>query len=187
MPYPAQLDFDSLVAKASEIIETEGLAQLSLSKLAKEFGVKAPSLYKYVKNKAELLRAVNLRTARKLTLGIVDYVPSDAEPLDQALYLAQAYRQFAHRNPRIYSLVFSYQEAASRPDPAELESLALMLQAVTRNLTDEENSLPVLRGLFALVHGYITLEINEQFQRGGDLDATFNSVVRAYLAGWQTR
>lgn len=187
MPYPAQLDYDVLIEKATEIIETEGVAHLSLNKLAAEFGVKAPSLYKYVKSKAELLRAINLLTAQKLTIRLVDQIPSDAEPFDQALYLAQAYRQFAHKNPRIYSLMFSHQEPESRPDPAELESLALVLQAIMQNLINAENSLPALRGLFALIHGYVSLEINEQLQRGGDLDATFKTVVQAYLTGWNNK
>lgn len=184
MPYPSQLDYEALIEKASELIETEGLAQLSLSKLAGEFGVKAPSLYKYVKNKAELLRAVNLRTAEKLTLEIVNCVPPDAEPIDQALYVTRTYRDFAHQNPRVYSLAFSHQDAENRPDPTELEALAKLLQAIMVQYVGEENSLSALRGLFALVHGYVSLELNEQFQRGGDLDATYNMVVRAYLAGW---
>ncbi len=187
MPYPAQLDYDSLIEKACEQIEAEGLAQLSLSKLAKEFGVKAPSLYKYVKNKAELVRAVNLRTTSNLVLTIVDEVPSDLGPVEKSVHLAKSYRRFAHRHPQLYSIIFSYQEAESRPDPVELANLAGMLEAVMLGLTDSEHTLPALRGLFALVHGYVMLELNEQFQRGGDLDETYEQVVRAYLVGWQNK
>jgi AcrR family transcriptional regulator len=35
---------------------------VSLAMLAASFGIKAPSLYRHVKNKAELLQAVNLLT-----------------------------------------------------------------------------------------------------------------------------
>lgn len=187
MPYPSQLDYDSLIEKAREKIEAEGLQQLSLSKLAQEFGIKAPSLYKYVKNKAELLRAVNLRTATQLIHEMVDNVPEHLSPFEEAIRMAHAYRQFAHQHPQLYSIVFSYQEAESRPDPADLEELAILLQRVVAKLTGEEKSLSALRGLFALVHGYVSLEMNEQFQRGGNLDDTFEQVVKSYLIGWQNQ
>jgi hypothetical protein len=29
------------------------------------------------------------------------------------------------------------------------------------------------------------LELNGQFQRGGDLSLTFEEIVKAYLQGWQ--
>jgi hypothetical protein len=70
-----------------------------------------------------------------------------------------------------------------QPDPAQLAALAIPLQAIIAQAVGEERSLMALRGLWALVHGYVMLEMYGQFQRGGSLEATFQHVVDAYLAG----
>ena len=66
MPYPSQINADSIVAAACEIIERDGVEALSLGKLAEALGVRAPSLYRYFENKAALIQAVNLRTLQAL-------------------------------------------------------------------------------------------------------------------------
>jgi len=50
-------------------------------------------------------------------------------------------------------------------------------------LVGEEAALPALRGGWALVHGFVMLEISGQFRRGGDLDAAFAHAVAAYIRG----
>ncbi len=53
------------------------------------------------------------------------------------------------------------------------------------DVVGEANSLPALRGMLALLHGFVSLELSERFQRGSDFDATYDAVVAAYLRGWQ--
>jgi hypothetical protein len=62
---------------------------------------------------------------------------------------------------------------------------AITIQKIIVQISGEEKSLPALRGLLAITHGYIMLELNGQFQRGGDLSLTFEEIVKAYLQGWQ--
>ena len=59
-----------------------------------------------------------------------------------------------------------------------------MVQEIMARISGAENSLAALRGSLALTHGFITLELNGQFRRGGDLSETFDQIIRAYLAGW---
>ncbi|MCA9902121.1 MAG: helix-turn-helix transcriptional regulator, partial [Anaerolineales bacterium] len=60
MPYPSQVNRETIVAQAWQLIEAEGADNLSLSKLAEQLGIKAPSLYRHVGSKAGLLQAINL-------------------------------------------------------------------------------------------------------------------------------
>ncbi len=84
-----------------------------------------------------------------------------------------------------YSLLFANNNADQRPDAAASEQSVIPLQTLMAGLTGEANSLPALRGLLALAHGYATLELNQQYRRGGDLDETYNRIIEAYLNGWQ--
>jgi len=61
---------------------------------------------------------------------------------------------------------------------------AIQIQAIIKEITGEGNSLTALRGLLALVHGFVMLEINGQLRRCGDLQQTLQDAVRAYLRGW---
>ena len=65
-----------------------------------------------------------------------------------------------------------------------LEALAIPIQQVMAEISGEEGSLAALRGLWALLHGFMLLELSGQFRRGGDLEAAFVQSVEAYLNGW---
>jgi Tetracyclin repressor-like, C-terminal domain len=76
-------------------------------------------------------------------------------------------------------------EPARQPDPDYLVQLILPLQAIVAQIAGEDDSLPALRGLYALMHGFVLAELTGQFRRGGDLDAAFESAVAAQIRGWQ--
>jgi AcrR family transcriptional regulator len=189
MPYPSQVNPDSIVSAACEIIQREGVDALSLGRLAARLGVKAPSLYRYFKNKAALLKAVNQSTLVEL-FAAFDHVLSDDcltpdAPQDQLVAIAHTVRQFAHQHPRRYVLAMTAQVSVTRPNEDRLVQMVLPIQAIMAKLTGEQASLTALRGFLALIHGFVMLEVHEQLQRGGDLDAAFDDSLHAYLAGWQ--
>ena len=62
---------------------------------------------------------------------------------------------------------------------------AISIQQIMMQISGEENSLTALRGVLALIHGFISLELNGQFRRGGDLSEAIDSIILAYLRGWQ--
>jgi AcrR family transcriptional regulator len=182
MPYPAQTSRDAIVAMAQTLIERDGVEQLSLAQLAAALNIKAPSLYRHVASKGELLQAV---VGRVYTQLFAAYEFALAENVDDpALQLRRvlaAHRAFALVNPASYVLAFTTRSA----DSAALEAMALPFQERMAQLSGEAQSLTALRGALALVHGFVMLELHEQLRRGGDLDAAFASAVEAYLAGWQ--
>jgi AcrR family transcriptional regulator len=183
MPYPAQIDYEAILTSAEQLLERTGIEQLSLTLLASELGVKTPSLYRYIVNRDALLRSLNERTMQQL-FSAFNHARGIADPLPIAQITAvlRAQRAFAHTRPHAYMLAFS-STAAQRPDPAHLVQLVLPLQECIAQLVGANRSLSALRGGLALVHGFVMLELNNQLQRGGDLNAAFEDSVRAYLAG----
>jgi len=185
-PYPVQTDRETIVETARALIEQDGVESLSLGRLADELGIKAPSLYRHIVNKNALLQAVIEQTYMNLFHAYDDALENAGSDVQkQILMLSQAHRTFAHENPNTYMLAFTAQNPELRTNPDILLARAIFLQQVIAQISGEESSLPALRGLLALVHGYVMLELNEQLQRGGDLSATFDAVIRAYMQGWQ--
>lgn len=186
MPYPSQINRDTLILKAIEMVEVEGYEALSLAKLAGALGIKAPSLYNHVKSKTELLREINLYTMACLTTAMQEAAErADGDAAARVYALAVGYRIYAHAHPVLYDLAFTATVPGLHPEVAALEALALPLQDVMAALVGEDDALPALRGAWALLHGYVMLELTQNFRRGGDLDVVFDRVVRAYLAGWR--
>jgi AcrR family transcriptional regulator len=184
MPYPTQITLERILEHAEALIEQHGAEQMSLHQLAAALGVKTPSLYRYYAGKAELLRAMNLRTIQRLT-GAMKAAAERASGSDaeRVLQMGIAYRQFAHKQPKAYALAFGAIEPAARPDPELVAALAREIQAVVAPVSGDAGSLTALRGLWALVHGFVMIELAGQFQRGGDLDAAYEAALQAYVRG----
>ena len=185
MPYPAQTDRETIIQTARALIERDGVERLSLAQLAAALGIKPPSLYRHVPGKTALLQAVNWLTFKDLFQAYDEALQAaGAEPKARLLAILRAHRAFAHANPETYILAFTTTAPEQRADERALEQLALPIQEVMAHISGPEQSLPALRGALALVHGFVMLELKEQFRRGGDLTAAFERVIEAYLAGW---
>lgn len=184
MPYPAQIDAERIVDKAGEMVEAEGADRFSLHKLAAALGVKAPSLYRYFDGRADLLRALNLRTAQQMVTAMEEAASKGGDARAKMLAMAQACRDFGLDNPVRYTMAFTNANPELRPDEALLEALAIPLQEIMAEISGPARSLAALRGLWALIHGFILFELSGQLRRGGDLERDFVQSVEAYLNGW---
>jgi len=186
-PYPAQVNREAIVDRARDIIETEGLDRLTLQHLASALGIQAPSLYRHVGSKNDLLRAVNEITVTRLIDAVLTVAAPQTSSSGRVLHMAHAYREFARRFPATYHLAFSAHSPDIRPDPATLEAMILPVETVLGELAGSEDAQTAFRNLLAFLHGFVTLELSGQFRRGGDLDAAFRQSVEAFVRGWSTR
>lgn len=182
MPHPSQISQDMILEKAFEMIEKEGVEKLSWNKLAAALKVAAPSLYHHFDSKTALLRAMNTVTMEKL-VEAMNANFSGENPQQNLIQMAHAYREFARQNPSAYALALGNLSDKMRPDPLHMEALAIPLQGIVEKLTGAENSLPILRGFWALIHGFVMLELNQSFRRGGSLEEAFEKAVAAYVCG----
>lgn len=184
-PYPAQVDRETIITTAWELIETEGLDQLSLSKLANTLGIKAPSLYNHIANKTDLLRAVNELTMQRLMAHLSDAIDAAGNDLHAQLFaIANAYRDYADAHPDIY-ILFNASSEDIYPDLPSVITAVSKLESVTGRLAGPEHALSVLRGLWALIHGFIMLEIAGHFRRDESFETSWQAALRAFIAGWQ--
>lgn len=184
MPYPTQITLELIISHARPMIERDGVDALSLNKLSEELGVKTPSLYRYIKNRADILRVVINDTLKELSVTIARAVDKSDTPQTQLISVGSAYRKFAHANPICYGLAFTNTIVELQPNLDEQVQLVLPYQAIMAQVSGEEESLTAFRGYLALVHGFLMLELTNKLQRGGDLDQAFLSGITAYLAGW---
>lgn len=147
---------DELVAVALEVLERDGLHNLSIGEIARLAGIKPPSLYKQFTSKDDIeIRLIGLgfelmaqeisRVASERTL--------DMTYREELGLLARAYRDFGHRHPQLYLLMHSrpYPEAALGPQdgqPATFYFRTLLPDADLAELA------------WAWAHGLLSLELS---------------------------
>ncbi|MEZ4519387.1 MAG: TetR/AcrR family transcriptional regulator [Chloroflexota bacterium] len=146
MPYPSQLTHEQLLDVTEHLIEEQGVEQVTLNAVAAALGVKAPSLYRYVDGRLDLLRQLNLRFLNRLMAAIGAAGDRDVPAIDRMLSVMMAYRQFAHDHPRLYLMSFAYMVDELRPDEDLLVQMVLPLQAGMAEIAGPERSLAALRG-----------------------------------------
>ena len=184
MPAPQRVTRAALTAAARAIAEREGLDAVTISAVAAAVGVRAPSLYKHVDHRRDLLRLIADDVARELDEDIATMVGSgsmsgsvsgsvsESDPATALAAIARAFRAVSARSPRAASLLFSGAAPSAEPQSDGMIALTRTLLDAVRAATPGD-PLPAARTLTAWAHGFCTMEQAGAFQLGGDVDEAF--------------
>ena len=180
-PAPARTSTDAIVAAARRILEADGLSSVTMRSVAEAVGVKGPSLYKRVPDRAALLRAVSESVVADLTRTMARATES-GDPRADLRAAAVAYRTFVLRNPNGYRLLFA-DLAEANPDPSALAAAGRAVVNAMARLAGPSDALEGARTFVAWAHGFVTMELAGAFRLGGDLDAAYAFGIEAILNG----
>lgn len=191
-PAPARTSSAAIVAAARAILEADGLDAVTMAAVATCVGVRAPSLYKHVRDRDELLVAMVADAADELSAVIVaaaDDAPDDV--LARATAVADAYRSFARRTPRAASLLYADLGPDLAMPQSRLAEAARPVVELAAAIAGERDALPAARVLTAFVHGFTSMESAGAFRMGGDIDVAYRlgiaAIVRGLAAGSAAR
>ena len=171
-PARARTSIDEIVAAGRELLEAGGLDAITMQAVAERVGVRAPSLYKRVPNRAALIAAIGGAVTDELR-QVIEPLANGADPAADLRAVAAAFRAFAHANPRSYELVFMSLPPDARP-PTELtaQAAAPVLALATR-LAGPAHALEAARLVTAFANGFISMELSGAFRLGGDPDEAY--------------
>lgn len=174
MPTPDRTSLDEIVDAARDILEIDGLPGLTMQAVAQRVGVRAPSLYKRVQSRDDLVRLVAEATLTDLASRLPEGV--------DALTLATEFRRFAHQRPAAFQLVMT---AGAHAIPVAPEYIALAsapILRVARELAGEEHALEAARTFTAWANGFISTELAGGFNLGGDVEAAWEYGAKRLVA-----
>ncbi len=172
MPAPSQTSLEEIVRAGRDVVEGGGLSALTMQAVAQRVGVRAPSIYKRLRDRNELVRLVTESVARDLRAALDDAVVGGDASTDLRALLDSA-RAFAHRHPRGYALIYAPLPDAARPDGELLAWASSPLLTLTAALVGEEQALPAARTVVSWLHGFVTMELAGAFRLGGGVEAAF--------------
>ncbi|MGI5327218.1 TetR/AcrR family transcriptional regulator [Actinomadura nitritigenes] len=185
----AGLSAERLTRAAAELADEVGFENVTVSALARRFGVKDASLYSHVKNVQDL-------RARVAVLALGELADRAAEALagragkDALVAFAGAYRAYAKEHPGRYTA------ARLRLDPETAAASAAgrhaeMMRAILRGYDlAEPDQTDAVRLLGSVFHGYVSLEEAGGFDHSRaarDVDASWHrtlDAVDALLRHW---
>ena len=179
-PAAARTSTDAVVGAARALLESGGPDAVTMQAVADRVGVRAPSLYKRVADRAALLTAVADDVAVELARATAPpaYIPDPVRALRQ---MATRYRAFAHHAPHSYQLLFG--AAGARPSPGTDAVAAAGVLRVTQAMVGPEHALDAARLLVAFVHGFVSMELAGAFRLGGSVNTAFDYSLDALIEG----
>jgi len=187
MPTPERTSREAIIAVGRELLEVEGLAGLTMRAVADRVGVKAPSLYKRVRDRDELVRLITEATINDLGEHLRKVAAEPADAASRVAALARAFRAFAHRFPAGYHLIFAPGSASTRPSRDAIVTSSAPLLEVAGALAGPERALDAARTLTAWANGFISMELAGAFNLGGDVDEAFTFGIRTLTSALQAR
>lgn len=163
---------DELVAVALEVLERDGMHNLSIGEIARLAGIKPPSLYKQFTSKDDIEIRLIGQGFDMMAQEIAAVAAERRENMthrEELGLLARAYRDFGHRHPQLYLLMHSrpYPEAELGPQDS------LPATFYFRSLLPD----PDLAELaWAWAHGLLSLELSGRVLEEEDPLARWNLI-----------
>jgi AcrR family transcriptional regulator len=182
-----------VVSAAEEIAEREGLAGVTMRRLAAAVGYAPNSIYHSVGDMDEVVLRLNARTLDRLCRSLKRRLPADASPEKAVEAMVEGYMAFVRRHHGLWSVLVEYGRKAKGPFPDWYQAvLARPLSLVDEVLKpffpdagDRRRSVAIL---WAALHGIASLSLSGKLGVVTPEDALplGRLVVARYLAGRKT-
>ena len=181
------INLHKILLAATEIIDTNGLNELTLTSLAQKLDIRSPSLYNHFDGLPDIRRLLSIYGLEQLLSALMRAAVGRSG--DEAIReMAKAYISFARAHPGLYEVTF-IAPAYIDDDLQKVgqEIVDLVTQVLEAYQMEKSDTIHIARALRSLLHGFASLE-----QRGGfgmpiDLDDSFKHMVDTFLAGLHMR
>ena len=181
-----------VVEAAEEIAGREGLAGITMRRLASAVGYAPNSIYHAVGDMDEIVLRLNARTLDLLCWSLRRCLAGATTPEVAVDAIVEGYIAFVRRHPGLWSVIVEYVRRDEEPFPDWYQAaLSRPLELVDEVLTpffpdagDRRRSTAVL---WAALHGLVSLTLSGKLGvvTGDDALPLARLVVRRYLAGRQ--
>lgn len=185
----AGITADLLVVAAAELADEAGFDAVTVSALARHFGVKAASLYSHVASTGDLHARVALlaleEMADRASVALAGRAGRDALGA-----LADVYRDYAREHPGRYvaaQLRLDGETAAASAGPRHAEMTRAVLRGYDLHEPDQTHAVRLLGSVF---RGFVDLEAGGAFSHSApDPESSWRRTIDALdtlLRSWET-
>ncbi|MEU0073702.1 WHG domain-containing protein [Streptomyces sp. NPDC006332] len=175
----AGLTPDRVTAAAADLADEVGFDHVSLSALARHFGVKDASLYSHVKNLQDLRTRLALLAGGEM-IDRIALAVAGRSGKEALVAFAGAYREYALAHPGRYAATQIRIDQSLVADSPALRRTAEITYGMLRAYgLDEPDLTDAVRLLRATFHGYCALESTGGFGAPRDVRASWDRAIDA--------
>jgi len=175
-----------VVQAAADLLNADGPEALSLGRLAKELGIRTPSLYNHVDGLPGLMRELSILNARNLAERFSEAAIGQSGP-GAVRAVMGAMRAYIKEYPSLYLSTVrasgTQPEGSPELEQEETRSVKVGMAVLASFGLEGDEAVHALRGMRSLVHGFATLEISGGFGIPLDLDESFSRLVDVFITG----
>ena len=154
----AGLTTERLVTAGAELADEIGFARVSVSELARRFGVKVPSVYSHLRGSHDLRTRIALLALDEMAeRGAVAIAGRSGREALTAF--ADAYRDYAREHPGRYDAARYPLDAATAATSAGPRHAAMMRALLHGYDLAEPDQTHAVRLLGSVLHGFVSLEL----------------------------
>jgi len=124
----------ALLVETLHLLETEGVAAVSLRALGERLGVSRSAAYRHFKDKADLLDSVAEQGFRQFCTALNKAANTPQPVLEQFRAMGRAYVRFALDNPACYQLMFQETGILDNAKPSLKEAANAAFQELVQML-----------------------------------------------------
>ncbi|MEV0064292.1 TetR/AcrR family transcriptional regulator [Nocardia sp. NPDC050718] len=183
----------TLMDACLRLIESEGLAAVSLRRVAREAGVSSGAPYHHFADRAALLSALSVDGFERLAADLTATKAAAGSPLDALTALAEAYVRFSRDHPAQFRLMFrpELSQPEKHPDAGDAGDTAFHVLADTIDEAVAAGVLPADRAetltvaWWGLAHGLASLWLDGHLvkrseQMGTTAPVLVDTIMRAF-------
>lgn len=177
------LDTEQVVEAAGKLADAEGLGAVTLTRVARELGVRQPALYRHVDGFDALIRLLGLRgrhlLADRLASAAVGVAADDA-----VRALGYAWRAAVKEAPGLYEATDRYPCAGDAELEAAVERVVgVIAQALSNYQLTPDDRVHFARALRSSFHGFSHLEAGDGHPHPMGLDDSFEHLLDLLCLG----
>ena len=173
----------ALVRAATELLEEDGGAGLSLRAAARRAGVSTAAPYRHFADREALVSAVAAVGYRELAQALID-THADPHTHSDLIDLAVTYVRFALDRPGLFRAMFAEPcDPTSTDRTAAAAAIGSYLESVVAKAMPDADPQAAATATWALVHGLAFLHLDGKFDASSnsDVEARVRAAVSAVL------
>lgn len=181
------IKLNNILQAATEIVDANGVDELTLTSLAQRLEIRSPSLYNHIDGLQDIRRLLSIHGLEQLRSELMRAAIGRAGD-DAIREMAKAYVAFARSHPGLYEATL----LTPSGEDAELnrvgqEIVDLVTQVLNAYRLEKSDSLHMARALRSILHGFASLEHRGGFGLPLDLDESLMEMTETFLAGLHAR
>ncbi|MFF3102647.1 TetR/AcrR family transcriptional regulator [Viridibacillus arvi] len=178
-----KLDLSIILEKTTELVDENGVDNLSLGSLAEKLGVRPPSLYNHFEGLNGLKQKLAIHGVEKLHEYMLQAAVGKAGD-DAVRAVSAAYIQFVRTHPGLYDASNRFADTNDMELQRAQESVVkLVVQVLQAYNLKDETAIHMVRGLRSILHGFTSIEHMGGFGMPLDIDESFLILINTFIEG----